>query len=468
MGERIKMPATKREELCKLLAAASDEMDTILKKAEEEDRPLADDERKRFDELDAKAKPIQQQIEQIDGDQERRNRQALRHKIFEGPGPLQTTPAQLDDVVLDPSELTAEDRRKIRRQYRRAGKLRAFSGDSAEYDAYLCGQWLAATLFGNQKAAEWCKAHGVESLAMETSDNTKGGALVPDEFEASLIKLREEYGVARRICAVTSMASDTKSKPRRTSGLTAYAIGDNQEVTSSDMGYDNVQLTARKWGVLTKHSSELDEDAVISLANEIVDEAAAAFASAEDGAFFLGDGTSTYHGVVGLINAIAAGSKVTAATGNTAFSSIDLSDFESMVGKLPEYPGINPVWLIHKAGFAASMQRLLDAAGGNTIDHLERGPSGRQFLGYPVIVSQKMNSTLTAQTSTNGLAYFGDFRMGCLFGDRRGVRVKISTDRYLELDLIGTLVTQRFDVVSHGRGTASAAGPIIMLSTPSS
>jgi HK97 family phage major capsid protein len=470
-GERIKMPATKtgtaqREELCKNLAAASDEMDGILKKAEEEKRPLSEDERKHFDELDAKCKPIQQELEQIDADRKRRDRQSLRRKMLEGPGPRQTTPAPLDDGFLDPSELTAKDRQNIRRQYRRAGKLRAFSGEDAQLDAFRCGQWLAATLFGNEKAALWCKEHGVESLAMSTGENTKGGALVIDEFEAALIKLREEYSVTRRVCAVTPMASDTKNKPRRTGGLTAYAIGDNQEVTASDAAYNNVQLVARKWGVLSKHSSELDEDAVISMADELIEEAAYAFSSAEDGAFILGDGTSTYHGIVGVKNAVAAGSVVTAPSGDVSFATLILDTFESMVGKLPEYPGINPVWIISKIGFATSMQRLMDAAGGNTIDHLERGPSGRQFLGYPVVVSQKMPTAPAADAT--GVVFFGDFRMGALLGDRRATRVLVSRERYLEFDQIGILSTTRFDINVHGRGDASSAGPIISLTLPSS
>ena len=457
------------EELSAKLKEQTEQLDATLKKAEDEKRGLSDDESKKYDELEKQADEAKAKIEKLHKDLARQQRQKDRHDFLDTPRPVQIPRPQPGDGNLDLGDTTAEDRARIRRQLHMAGRLRSFFGPDAKENAHLCGQWLLATLFGNHQALTWCKQHGIETLAMSTGSNPKGGVLVVPEFEASLIKLREEYGAARQLCFVTPMASDTKDKPRRTSGLTAYPIGDNEETTASDPAYDNVSLTARKWGALSKHSSELEEDAAISIADELIDEAAYAFASAEDGSFVLGDGTkASYHGITGLDNAIAAGSRKTAAAGNLKFADLDLADFEGMVGQLPEYPGIDPIWLISKAGYAASMMRLIDSAGGNTSANIERGPSWREFLGYPVKISQKMNSTLTDQASTNGLCYFGDYRMGVTFGDRRGVRVKISTDRYFELDQIGILSTERMDIVVHGRGTASAAGPIIQLSTPAS
>lgn len=454
------------EQLCKQLKEQTDELEAILKRAEGEKRGLSDDETKQYDELEKKAEETQAQIKRVEADNSRRQRQQARRQYLDTPRNRLITPPAIEGGLAG-EEINAEDRARIRRQLHMAGRLRSFSGPDAKEQAHLCGQWLLGTMFGNAGALAWCREHGVETLAMSGDSNVKGGVLVPQEFEASLIKLREEYGVARQICFVTPMGSDSLIKPRRTSGLTAYAIGDNQEVTASDAAYDNIELTARKWGVLSKHSSELDEDAAISIADELIDEAAFAFSSAEDGCLVSGDGTSTYHGINGLTNAIAAGSISAAAAGNLQFGTLDLNDFENVCGKLPEYPGIDPKWLISKAGWWASMARLIDAAGGNTGAQLGEGPSRRQFLGYDVVVSQKCNSTLTDQASTP-LCFFGDYRMGVTFGDRRGVRVKISTDRYLEYDQIGILSTERMDINVNGRGSASAAGPIIQLKTPAS
>jgi HK97 family phage major capsid protein len=123
-------------------------------------------------------------------------------------------------------------------------------------------------------------------------------------------------------------------------------------------------------------------------------------------------------------------------------------------------------WYISKVGFAASMQRLMDAAGGNTIDNLQAGPTGRQFLGYPVVISQVLNTTLGAQASTNGLCYLGNLDLGAMMGSRRGITIVGSDQRYFEFDQLAVRGTERFDINVHGRGDATDPGPIIQLSTP--
>lgn len=345
--------------------------------------------------------------------------------------------------------------------------LKNFKGENAEANAYSSGQWFLA-ITGNQKCQKWCQEHGI-SIVMAGSEGSDslGGYLVPEQFESAIIELREERGVFRRHARREPMTSDTKTIPRRAGGVTMYYVGENTEITASDKTWDSIKLTARKAGVLTKYSSELNEDSVISIADNLAEEIGYAFANGEDSAGFNGDGTSTYGGINGLKTALAAGSIYTAITGNTAFSTLDLDDFEGMMGMLPLYALQDAAWYISRAGWAASMLRLAAAAGGNTMDNIA-GSMQPTFLGYPVRFAQVMNSTLTAQTSTNGLAYFGSLRQGVAFGDRRGISLATSMDRYFELDQLAIKGTQRFDIVVHETGTASVAGSIISLKTPSS
>lgn len=348
--------------------------------------------------------------------------------------------------------------------------LKAFRGQHAEEAAYLTGQFLLATIGQSNHAKRWCKEHGVDTRyrgALKESDNSLGGFLVPVEMERSIITLREERGVLRREAMVVPMASDTLHMPRRASGVTAYWTGETAEITASNPTLNNVELTVKKLAALVRMSSEVNEDTVISLADFIVSEIAYAFADKEDQAGFNGDGTSTYGNVVGIKNALQAGSEHEAAAGNTAFSTLDLDDFEAMVGKLPQYALQNAKWYISRAGWAASMQRLLDAAGGNTIQTLSSGANA-MFLGFPVVWTQVMNSTLTAQTSTEGLCYFGDLRQGVKLGNRRGMAIATSTDRYFETDEIGIKATERVDIVVSEPGDSNNPGSIIGLKTPSS
>lgn len=453
----------------------TDRSQAIVDQATAENRDLTADEQTEIDEIlgvgkkgEAGYKPGK--IDRLDADLDRAEKLEARQAALAASrtGGGRAVPAAGRDQAPDPDQpLSARIRIPLASQYR-YGRLRAFVGPRAEERAFIAGQFWAATLFRNRRSQEWLQQHGLSIQAsLEESGDSTGGILVPVEVEQAIIDLREEYGVFRREARVLPMARDTKQQPVRKSGLTAYFVDENAEITDSDKSWTQVNLTARKLAALCKYSNELAEDAIISIGDDLTREIAYAFAVKEDACGFLGDGTSTYGHMTGIVNALAAGSVYTAITGNTAFSTLDLADFEAMVGKLPMYPGIRPKWFISQAGWAASMMRLADAAGGNTMAMLAEGPT-RMFLGYPVVISQSMNSTLTAQTSTAGLVHFGDLQMGAILGSRRGMTIAISSDRYFEYDQIGIRGVSRFDINIHSRGTSSVPGCILSLTTPSS
>jgi len=109
------------------------------------------------------------------------------------------------------------------------------------------------------------------------------------------------------------------------------------------------------------------------------------------------------------------------------------------------------------------MQRLAMAAGGNTVANYEGGV-GMSFLGYPVVISQVLQSGgPSTDISGNIFGYFGDMSMATTFGDKRGVTVATDSSIYFTSDAIALKATERFDINCHERGTASAAGPMIAL-----
>ena len=62
-----------------------------------------------------------------------------------------------------------------------------------------------------------------------------------------------------------------------------------------------MQLTARKLMVLARMSSEVQEDAIIDLADTLAQEAAYAFAIKEDTVGFTGTGIGSDGGIVGVL-----------------------------------------------------------------------------------------------------------------------------------------------------------------------
>jgi HK97 family phage major capsid protein len=367
-------------------------------------------------------------------------------------------------------EITEENKTMIPKTALGRTKLEAFE---SEESAYAAGMFFASNMFGNKKAGEWLSDSNYYAADLNTKDDLKGGLFVPAELENSIVRLVEEYGVFRKWAKVSPMASDRKVVPVRRSGMTAYAVSETDTAnegsntgTRSNPEYDQVELVARKWKAWLKVSDELNEDSAISLAEEIVKEMAQAFAYAEDNAGFNGDGTSTHHGIVGLKTALNAGSKLVTSSGELAFSDLVMADFEQVVGMLPQYPGINPVWFVSKPGYYASMENLKNALGGVDGDEIGRGHN-QTFLGYPVVFSNAMHKGLTDSASTP-LVYFGDLSMAALFGDRRGVSLSTTSERFWDEDVIAMKASERFDINIHSRGDASDAGAVCSIVTAAS
>ena len=346
---------------------------------------------------------------------------------------------------------------KIPAKAKAVRQLKAFKGPDAERDAYASGQFINAVL-GSDKSKQWCRDHGVLN-AMGENNDLNGGSLVPVQFENSVISLLEEYGVFARYARNYPMTSDSATLPRRVGGLTAYAVGENAEITSSDASVNQVNLTARKFATLTKVSSELSEDAAIALADMLATEIAYAHAVKQDSCGFLGDGLPTYGNIVGLANVLAAGSVATAAAGQNTAAGLTIAVFQDAVSKLPQYPGIRPVWFCHSAVYWNVLARLQFAAGGNTVMDLAGAPM-QQFMGYPVVFSQTLPSSISGSTK---FAYFGDLGLACTMGMRRSLTIKSDASRYVDFDQIGVFSNIRYDINIHEIGTASVAGPIVQL-----
>jgi HK97 family phage major capsid protein len=348
----------------------------------------------------------------------------------------------------------------------------------AQAVAYRLGMFALAAM-GGERARKYCKDHGIaitkfqgdiQAASHTEGINEDGGFLVPEEFEHAMVDLREQFGIFRSYARNSPMAGDTKSRPRRAQGLTAYFVGETEAAAESKMGWDRVNLTAKKLMVLTKFSSELGEDSIIDLGDTLAGEMAYAFAKKEDQCGFIGTGTSTYGGIVGITQRLldvyttSGGVGLILGAGNL-FSELTLANFNSVAGALPEYAETNNVaWYCHKVFFETVMVRLMMAAGGVTMAEIATG-ARRQFMGYPVRVSQIM-----PKTDANGQVpvIFGDLGLSSDFGDRRSTTVAFSVHSEFDTDEIGARGTERFDISNHSVGDSTDPGPVVGLVMASS
>lgn len=351
--------------------------------------------------------------------------------------------------------------------------LKAFHGEvdgmKADQRAYAFGKWFMSFAGrGNPLCAKWCEEHGIKTHVEGT--DTAGGYAVPEQFVGDLINLVNQYGVFRQNARVVPMTSDTFRQPRVSGRLTAYWVGENTAGTASDSTLDAIALVAKKLMVLTSLSSELNEDAAMSLGDFIMQDISRAFAYAEDLAGFTGDGTSTYGSIVGVSNGLASlngvddGGGMVLAAGNL-FSEFTLANLNAVVGRLPTYARPGAKWYCSPTVFDNVIARLALAAGGALPIDIVNGVSTPKALGYPVVLTEVLP---TSDANSQIALLFGNLQQSSTFGDRRQPTITTDTSLYFTQDAIAIKGTERIDIDNHDLGTSSVAGPIVCLISASS
>tara|TARA_R110001583_G_scaffold86545_10_gene226069 strand:- start:499 stop:1320 length:822 start_codon:yes stop_codon:yes gene_type:complete len=266
------------------------------------------------------------------------------------------------------------------------------------------------------------------------------------------------------------MTTDVHRIPRRADTLTPYFVGEASAITESTQSFEQVSLIAKKLAVLTTISSELDEDSFLNVADDVAGEIAYAFAKREDECLFLGDGTSTYGGINGLVGAMGSASVV--ATGEMgadtlagAQAVITVESLMRAMAALPQYAdNKNAKWYFHKTVYHDLVQNRALNAGGVTSTEILNDKVVPQLFGYPVVFSQVLPN-LSTLTDTLRIGYFGDMSSAVSFGDRRSTSIQVSDQAMdvFEQDEIAVRGTERFDINCHDTGSSTEAGPLVAL-----
>lgn len=474
----------KLKELRKLIAKLLGEAQAISDKAEGENRSLTTEETTAFKAKMAELESAKERLTRAEAlDKESRDLSTPAEPEHETPAP--------GDEPADPEPKPAPEKRKVTiipAHVRSAGTLKHFrarNGVSADVQAYRFGVFFAAA-----RGVDWAKKRAkelqIELRLHSEGDDSKGGVLVPEEFDATIIDLRLQYGVFRRNSKLVPMRGDTKTIPKRTGGLTAYHVGEGDTITESTKTWGRVTLTAKKVTALAKITNELDEDAIISVGDDAMGEMVYAFAVREDADGFYGDGTSAYGGITGVIPKLTglsgtvaniAGLVVSTGSGYaSSYGAIVRGDFHKVKAKLPTYARLaTPVWYMNPSFYYEVAEKIAYDAGGVTAMEVLGGAlTGRpMFLGFPVEFVENMPFS---PAINQVVALFGSLPLASKFGDRRGATFAMSDSALnaFENDEIVIRATERYDIVVHDVGNASGTaasrvpGPIVGLITAAS
>jgi len=295
-------------------------------------------------------------------------------------------------------------------------------------DAYTAGMYLAA-LGGDHNAKQFM-------AAQSGGTDNKGGFAVPDPLSNQLINLLEDYGIARQACQRIVMGSDTWAVPKVTAQATVYYPAEAAAITESDLTFAQVSLAATKLAALVKMSTEVSEDAVISMVDTVTQSIAYSIAIAED--------DNLFNGVASGVNANGiAGDASVDDTNVASVAALALTDITACATGIGNpVRGANNSFYVNPTVYHGQIRDLVNAAGGNTISDLEGGQQPL-LMGYPVVLT---NILPAAPASGELVAVFGDLRLGCYFGDRRSLTFKTLNELYAANDQIGIQATERIDI----------------------
>jgi HK97 family phage major capsid protein len=156
--------------------------------------------------------------------------------------------------------------------------------------------------------------------------------------------------------------------------------------------------------------------------------------------------------------------KVTAAANHNTFLTLDSTDLGNLMSAIQARAIPNAAWYCSQTCFAQTFCRLAGGTGYLPMAETD-GIMTPHYLGFPVILTQKLPLISTTLTGKVMLA-FGDMYQAGALGQRRSVTIARSPHRYLDQDQIGVLGTQRFDAVLHDMGDNTNVGSVAALVAP--
>ena len=391
------------------------------------------------------------------------NLQKANASALEGLRPAFTAPAG--------STVTTSDVRVKTRPYRGKG-FKSYGAD-AEKAAYKAGAQIAAYL-GNEQAQRFCKEQGVDfrvKLQSESND-ALGGLIVTDELDTAIRYYREERGVARNIMEVASGSTETRRFARNVGGTSVRALGEGQTYTTSDVKFDEFMVTAKKFGAVTQATMEINEDAFANLGEEVARDHGHEHAVFEDRAALLGDGTSTYNGIVGVTEAFKAlvtgtggtwatdGDKLRAASislaAGSTIASLTLADIYKAQAKVATWPGLINRFYVPSQIWFGQIVPLMNAASGNTTTQIIDGVQ-RQFLnGMEVVFIDELYTPLLTAENNQFLAFVGSADVSGIMYDRMGLSITPSTEAGYFNDTLYWKSTARYGFNWWNIGNASS------------
>ena len=312
---------------------------------------------------------------------------------------------------------------------------------------FIIGQVIAKN-FGYASAAEQMeRVFGDKDVAkaLNTAGNATGGALIPQQFVVDIVELLRAESVVREAGPeFVDISAGNLTLPRQTSAATASYQGELDNIQSSQPGYDDLQLNAKKLTGLVPISNDLIRRAALNVEQNVRDDLVRVMALRQDLAFLLSDGTGG--SPIGFVNQCLAASKLIVsafpATDNQTIAGVvqaTLNGLESLL-EMNMSRMIRPTWFM--SPLTRNFLRGIRDGVGSYIykDEVERGMLLDKPIKRTVQLPTNLNTGTTQAPVNNGAYLFLVDMADVLIGDTLRLQTDVF-DQATYVDAGGNLVS---------------------------
>lgn len=412
-----------KEQRAKLLQNVS----VIISGADEEGRPLTDDEAAQVDQMMGQADDLQAEADTAE----------RKLKLAEAQNSLKVSTRKVPTVPATVKRMTSKEERQT-------------------YQPEVFRQWLLHGTRGFNPSAEVFRAaenmgvdFGSKRFEFELRTQTKGtnsagGYTVPQDFGDKVIQYLKYFCQVRDFATVIttengqSLPFPTNDDVTNLAAITA----ENSAVSATDTTFGQTSLSAYNYKTLMSISIELLQDSKFNLEDFLASKMGERIGRAQEVDFVTGDGSSKPTGIVYSATNAVSNWTTTYANLVSLFYSVDIA-YRSKA-----------IWLMHDQT-AAGIRGLVDDVGRplwNMMSAFDGGTIDTLF-GRPVIISNSMDYSGTSKK----VIVFGD-PTDFYVRDVGSVEIVKSTERYFEYQLVAFLAYLRSDSKWLGSSRALKCG----------
>lgn len=253
--------------------------------------------------------------------------------------------------------------------------------------------------------------------AMQEGTDSEGAYLVPDGFEATIVKEAYQSATILPDCQSFPMSGHVLKMPAQLSGVAVNWSDEEQEATETNPSLGQVTLTAKRLDGYSKVSNELLADSALNVVDWLTKLYGEAIGLEVDNQILNGTGAP----VSGLLSA-ACGYSTVMSTGNTSFSAVTADDFSLMESAIKSSTAAGGRYYLHR-----TVRHYVRTLKDDTGQYIYSQPGGQQsgeLWGYPLKLSDNMPGK---SDSAAGKAFglFGNPK-GFMVGRRQGMDMAMS------------------------------------------